>query len=151
MHSQILKIFCDNPFPIALLKQNTSVRCLDMSASRLKLAVVDEHNTCLVYDVNTKELLFQVTSKVSLSWSWSNLRYIHAEGLRHRHRNVGGRYLWYVMTCSPTRRRFQYRPSLWGNSQDPSMATVVQGCHGTGKTGNLKVRFFQTGKTQGVF
>ena len=31
-----------------------------MSASRLKLAVVDEHNTCLVYDVNSKDLLFQV-------------------------------------------------------------------------------------------
>ena len=58
---QILKIFVDNPFPIMLLKQNTSVRCLDMSASRTKLAVVDEHNTCLVYDVNTKELLFQVS------------------------------------------------------------------------------------------
>ncbi len=57
---QILKIFLDNPFPILLLKQNTSVRCLDMSSSRLKLAVVDEHNTCLVYDVNSKELLFQV-------------------------------------------------------------------------------------------
>lgn len=57
---QILKIFSDNPFPIALLKQNTSVRCLDMSCSRLKLAVVDENNTCLVYDVISKELLFQV-------------------------------------------------------------------------------------------
>lgn len=57
---QILKIFVDNPFPIMLLKQNTSVRCLDMSTSRSKLAVVDEHNTCLVYDIQTKELLFQV-------------------------------------------------------------------------------------------
>ena len=35
-----------------------------MSASRLKLAVVDEHNTCLVYDVISKELLFQVTPNV---------------------------------------------------------------------------------------
>ena len=50
----------DNPFAITLLKQSTSVRCLDMSMSRSKLAVVDEHNTCLVYDINTKELLFQV-------------------------------------------------------------------------------------------
>ena len=57
---QILKIFVDNPFPIAILKQNTSVRCLDISAMRQKIAVVDEHNTCLVYDVNTKDLLFQV-------------------------------------------------------------------------------------------
>lgn len=57
---QIMKIFTDNPFPILLLKQNTSVRCLDLSASRNKLAVVDEHNTCLVYDLTTKDLLFQV-------------------------------------------------------------------------------------------
>lgn len=57
---QILKIFVDNPFPITLLKLSTSVRCLDMSASRKKLAVVDEHNTLLVYDIVSKELLFQV-------------------------------------------------------------------------------------------
>ncbi|XP_040008759.1 intraflagellar transport protein 122 homolog [Xiphias gladius] len=55
----ILKIFVDNPFPITLLKLSTSVRCLDMSASRNKLAVVDEHSTLLVYDINSKELLFQ--------------------------------------------------------------------------------------------
>ena len=58
--SQIMKIFSDNPFPILLLKQNTSVRCLDLSCSRGKLAVVDEHNICLVYDLATKDLLFQV-------------------------------------------------------------------------------------------
>ena len=34
-----------------------------MSASRNKLAVVDENDTCLVYDIHTKELLFQVTPK----------------------------------------------------------------------------------------
>lgn len=58
---QILKIFVDNLFAIVLLKQATAVRCLDMSASRNKLAVVDENDTCLVYDIHTKELLFQVT------------------------------------------------------------------------------------------
>lgn len=51
----------DNPFVIVLLKQSSAVRCLDMSASRNKLAVVDENDTCLVYDINTKELLFQVS------------------------------------------------------------------------------------------
>ena len=44
-----------------MLKQNTAVRCLDLSANRRRLAVVDEHNTCLVYDLSTKELLFQVS------------------------------------------------------------------------------------------
>lgn len=37
-----------------------------MSASRNKLAVVDENDTCLVYDINTKELLFQVSVFIHL-------------------------------------------------------------------------------------
>lgn len=61
-----MKIFVDNAFPIMLLKQSTSVRCLDMSATRTKLAVVDEHNTCLVYDLNTKDLLFQVNCRLDM-------------------------------------------------------------------------------------
>ena len=40
---QILKIFVDNPFPIPLIKHTASVRCLDLSASRNKLAVVGGH------------------------------------------------------------------------------------------------------------
>ncbi|KAM4571964.1 intraflagellar transport protein 122 homolog [Fundulus diaphanus] len=65
----ILKIFVDNPFPITLLKLSTSVRCLDMSASRNKLAVVDEPNTLLVYDIRTKELLFQEPNANSVAWN----------------------------------------------------------------------------------
>ncbi|NP_998055.1 intraflagellar transport protein 122 homolog [Danio rerio] len=65
----ILKIFVDNPFPITLLKQNTSVRCLDMSSNRSRLAVVDEHNTCLVYDIHTRELLFQEPNANSVAWN----------------------------------------------------------------------------------
>ncbi|KAK2571545.1 Intraflagellar transport protein 122-like protein [Acropora cervicornis] len=58
-NGQIMKIFINNPFPLLILKQETSVRCLDLSTSRNKLAVVDENNTCLVYNIKTKELLFQ--------------------------------------------------------------------------------------------
>ncbi|XP_049437469.1 intraflagellar transport protein 122 homolog isoform X1 [Epinephelus fuscoguttatus] len=65
----ILKIFVDNPFPITLLKLSTSVRCLDMSASRKKLAVVDEHNALLVYDINSKELLFKEPNANSVAWN----------------------------------------------------------------------------------
>jgi intraflagellar transport protein 122 len=90
----VLKIFVDNPFPVQLIKQKTSIRCLDLSArcgwrlvcvhspqnvpmclpfdwelvcecslvfcvpSRRKLAVVDENANCLVYDLDSKELLF---------------------------------------------------------------------------------------------
>uniref|UniRef100_M4ASM8 Intraflagellar transport protein 122 homolog n=1 Tax=Xiphophorus maculatus TaxID=8083 RepID=M4ASM8_XIPMA len=65
----ILKIFIDNPFPITLLKLSLSVRCLDMSASRKKLAVVDERNTLLVYDIKSKELLFQEPNANSVAWN----------------------------------------------------------------------------------
>jgi len=47
-NGSVLQIFVDNAFPIELIKQNTPIRCLDVSASRRKLAVVDEHSTCLV-------------------------------------------------------------------------------------------------------
>ncbi|XP_040851170.1 intraflagellar transport protein 122 homolog isoform X3 [Ochotona curzoniae] len=68
-NGQILKIFVDNLFAIVLLKQATAVRCLDMSASRNKLAVVDENDTCLVYDIHTKELLFQESNANSVAWN----------------------------------------------------------------------------------
>uniref|UniRef100_A0A673UB11 Intraflagellar transport protein 122 homolog n=1 Tax=Suricata suricatta TaxID=37032 RepID=A0A673UB11_SURSU len=68
-NGQILKIFVDNPFAIILLKQATAVRCLDMSASRKKLAVVDENDMCLVYDIHTKELLFQEPNANSVAWN----------------------------------------------------------------------------------
>nr|XP_033484613.1 intraflagellar transport protein 122 homolog isoform X1 [Epinephelus lanceolatus] len=68
-NGSILKIFVDNPFPITLLKLSTSVRCLDMSASRKKLAVVDEHNALLVYDINSKELLFKEPNANSVAWN----------------------------------------------------------------------------------
>ncbi|CAH1783917.1 unnamed protein product [Owenia fusiformis] len=71
-NGQILKLFTDNPFPITLLKQNTSIRCLDMSMMRQKLAVVDEHNTCLVYDCTSKELLFQEPNANSVAWNTHN-------------------------------------------------------------------------------
>uniref|UniRef100_A0A8C9NTW5 Intraflagellar transport protein 122 homolog n=1 Tax=Serinus canaria TaxID=9135 RepID=A0A8C9NTW5_SERCA len=68
-NGQILKIFVDNALAIVLLKQATAVRCLDMSASRSKLAVVDENDTCLVYDIHTKELLFQEPNANSVAWN----------------------------------------------------------------------------------
>ncbi|XP_012510590.1 PREDICTED: intraflagellar transport protein 122 homolog [Propithecus coquereli] len=72
-NGQILKIFVNNLFAIVLLKQATAVRCLDMSASRNKLAVVDENDTCLVYDIHSKELLFQHCSENSLFFPFDEI------------------------------------------------------------------------------
>ena len=44
-----------------MLKVPAAIRCLDLSASRQKLAVVDEHNNLLVYEVLSGHLMFQVS------------------------------------------------------------------------------------------
>jgi len=58
---QVCKIFLDNPFPVELLKVTLAIRCLDLSCSRKKVAIVDESNTCSVYQISNGELLYQVT------------------------------------------------------------------------------------------
>uniref|UniRef100_A0A7S0VDQ0 Intraflagellar transport protein 122 homolog n=1 Tax=Polytomella parva TaxID=51329 RepID=A0A7S0VDQ0_9CHLO len=65
----ILKIFVDNPFPIQLVKHTASVRCLDLSMSRSKLAVVDENAKVLVYDLVTKEKVFEEANANSVAWN----------------------------------------------------------------------------------
>ncbi|XP_014675394.1 PREDICTED: intraflagellar transport protein 122 homolog [Priapulus caudatus] len=71
-NGQVLKIFVDNPFPIILLKHQTSIRCLDLSMNRARLSVVDENNVCLVYDLASKELLFQEPNANSVAWNTQN-------------------------------------------------------------------------------
>lgn len=68
-NGQILQIFINNPFPIPLIKQQSSVRCLDLSLHRRKIAIVDEHNTCTVYDLKTKQLLYQEPNANSVAWN----------------------------------------------------------------------------------
>lgn len=63
-NGQVLKIFVDNPFPVEMLKIKSAVRCLDLSLNRERLAVVDEHSVCLVYDLKSKDLQFQVRACV---------------------------------------------------------------------------------------
>lgn len=50
----VVKVFIDNPFPIPLVGHGAGVRCLDVSAARGHLAVVDEHGKLSVYDLNSK-------------------------------------------------------------------------------------------------
>jgi hypothetical protein len=61
---QVSKIFLDNPFPLELLKINVPIRCLDLSSSRQKMAIVDENNTCSVYQLSNSELISQVVPKL---------------------------------------------------------------------------------------
>jgi intraflagellar transport protein 122 len=65
----VFQIFVNNPFPIQLLEQKNPIRCLDLSLARTKLAIVDDQNTCLVYDMQTKELLYSEPNANSVSWN----------------------------------------------------------------------------------
>lgn len=85
----IVEIFLDNPFPITLLKQNTSVRCLDISSNRQRIAVVDEHNTLLVYNLQNKELLFQVRFlRVSNLWASHKCQFSFPSGTKCQQRGL---------------------------------------------------------------
>ncbi|XP_065909716.1 intraflagellar transport protein 122 homolog [Dysidea avara] len=68
-NGQILSVLVDNPFPSVLLQQQSAIRCLDISANNSKLAVVDENYALLVYDIRTKELLFQEPQATSVTWN----------------------------------------------------------------------------------
>ncbi|KAJ3220794.1 hypothetical protein HK099_004014 [Clydaea vesicula] len=68
-NGHILQIFLDNHFPMLLMKQSTAVRCLDINLARNKLAVVDDQNTCLVYDLDLKDLIYQEPNANSVAWN----------------------------------------------------------------------------------
>ncbi|XP_074605343.1 intraflagellar transport protein Oseg1 [Brevipalpus obovatus] len=68
-NGQILQIFINNPFPVAVVKIQNSVRCLDVSMSRKKIAVVDEKSNLYVHDLQSKELLYQERNANSVAWN----------------------------------------------------------------------------------
>lgn len=68
-NGSVVKIFLDNPFPVELIKIKDPVRCLDLSRSKEKLAVVDENSTCLVYDLPSRKLLYAEPNATSVAWN----------------------------------------------------------------------------------
>ncbi|XP_015789085.1 intraflagellar transport protein 122 homolog [Tetranychus urticae] len=66
---QIVQIFINNPFPVSIVKINNPVRCLDLSMFRKKLAVVDDKNNLYVYDMSTKDLIYQEKNANSVTWN----------------------------------------------------------------------------------
>lgn len=57
---QVLKIYINNPFPTLMMKSTSPILCLDLSLSKKKLAVVNDDNQCVVYDVGTTQIVHQV-------------------------------------------------------------------------------------------
>jgi intraflagellar transport protein 122 len=68
-NGQVLKIYVDNLFPIPVVTHDRAIRCLDLSASRRKLALVDQFANVVVYDMNTQEKLFEDQNANSVAWN----------------------------------------------------------------------------------
>uniref|UniRef100_A0A1B6LVE4 IFT122 second beta-propeller domain-containing protein n=1 Tax=Graphocephala atropunctata TaxID=36148 RepID=A0A1B6LVE4_9HEMI len=71
LSGQVLKIFLDNAFPVPLVRTGSGVRCLDLSASRRQLAVVDEGGLCSVYNTVTHQLMYSEPGANSAAWNSS--------------------------------------------------------------------------------
>lgn len=69
-NGQVYKIFITNSFPVLLIQQDTPIRCLDLSATKKQLAVVDENSNLFVYDLATQEKIFEDTGATSVAWNY---------------------------------------------------------------------------------
>lgn len=71
----IVKIYLDNPFPAHLTKIEGSVRCLDISSLKEKLAVVSEYGVLYVFDLYTEEKLqeFQDVNSVAFNSNFEDI------------------------------------------------------------------------------
>jgi intraflagellar transport protein 122 len=68
-NGSVIKLFVDNHFQIPIIKHNFPIVCLDINLSRQKIAVVDDNSNLLVFDINSKELLFQEPNANSVAWN----------------------------------------------------------------------------------
>ena len=66
---QACRIFIDNPFPVRLFKHSSAIRCLDVSAMRGKIAVVDDSSVVTVYDLKSGKVLFEEPNASSVAWN----------------------------------------------------------------------------------
>ena len=64
-----LKVFLNNPFPVTLVRHTAAIRCLDLSMSRQKLAIVDEQSALYVYDCRSGEPVWSESNAASAAWN----------------------------------------------------------------------------------
>ncbi|CAD6191210.1 unnamed protein product [Caenorhabditis auriculariae] len=69
---QVYKLFIDNPFAIEVLKLTVPIRCVDLNADRTLVATVDDTSLCSVYDIKTRECLFQEPHCNSVAFNTEN-------------------------------------------------------------------------------
>ena len=69
---EVCKVFIENPFVIPMIHHTASVRSLDLSMHRDRLAVVDEHSAISVYDVKDGaggHLMFEERGAEAVAWN----------------------------------------------------------------------------------
>ena len=65
----VVRTFLDNAFPIPIIKQTTAIALVDISADKQKIVVIDDFQSMFVYDIKSKELLFQEVKIMSAAWN----------------------------------------------------------------------------------
>lgn len=65
----VFQIYVDSSFPVLLIKQANSIRYVDISMHKLKLAVIDDNSTLFVYNLKTGDLVFQEPNANSVAWN----------------------------------------------------------------------------------
>jgi intraflagellar transport protein 122 len=66
---QVFKVSVDNSLTIPVLQHKLPVNFVDINANKTKLAIIDEENTCTVYDLGSKEVLYQEHYVTGVSWN----------------------------------------------------------------------------------
>lgn len=65
----VLQIFVDSSFPVQLIKQSNSIRYVDISMHRQKIAIIDDNSTLFVYELKSGSLVFQEPNANSVAWN----------------------------------------------------------------------------------
>lgn len=76
-NGQVWEIHLDNSFPLLRASLKDGIKCLDLSQSKRKLAVVDENNFCHIFDVGTGQLL-SIVYKLNIQISRINCNFLGA-------------------------------------------------------------------------
>lgn len=68
-NGSVVQIFVNNPFPINLIRQDHAVTCLDLSSTRKQIVIVNDQAECLVYSLDTKELVMKELNCTAAAWN----------------------------------------------------------------------------------
>ncbi|XP_024523366.1 intraflagellar transport protein 122 homolog isoform X2 [Selaginella moellendorffii] len=66
---QVVRLWINNAFAVNLYSHKNPIRCLDLSASGSRLAIVDEMSNLVVYDLQSRTVCYEETSASSVAWN----------------------------------------------------------------------------------